>query len=130
MTVAEIVDETVEYYMTHPRAIRDDGGCYYFDSDTRCMCAVGRCLMNPELTEGNNALAADLPGDLGCRNLDDLLKPPYRGQTEKFWEDLQELHDEGAHWVPNEQGGNDLSAPGIGVAVAIVRDHTTEETDQ
>lgn len=116
MTVAEIVDETVEYYKTHPRAVRDDGSCQYFEPGTGCMCAVGRCLEDPGLpmSVGTNAQAIELAWDLDAARLDDLLKPRYRGHPEAFWGELQVLHDLAQNWRRDETapGGMILSATG------------------
>lgn len=106
MNKIEIINETVEYYKTHNRAISlDPHGnfvCHYINS-AGDMCAVGRCLIDP----------IDIRGDVYfiCPDdgLDTILKEEYRGHDIGFWNELQKIHDRNYNWC-----GNDLSLIGIG----------------
>lgn len=107
MTKLEILDETIEYYRTHQRAKDSDGLCVYKNPKTGEMCAVGRCLIQPDCHEIRTA--GDLINALG----DDIFKPDYRGHSTYFWFDLQQLHDYPSHWMANGQGGHDLTEEGM-----------------
>lgn len=106
-TRTEIIEETVEYYRTHPRGVNNGGSCVYY-SEGR-MCAVGRCLKDP-------APWADQPGvaasDLFDRDGFDVLADDYRVMDESFWEELQDFHDTSYNWEANDDGGFNLSSDG------------------
>lgn len=116
----QIIEETVEHYQKHPRAIRrlpsgSLAGCYYFKpGEPDCQCAVGRCLTitNPIVLQmkqgakGGKAVGSDTSTVNGLAstlvdsgsNLDKALKPAYRGHAVEFWRDLQSLHDSDTNW--------------------------------
>jgi len=64
------------------------------------MCAVGRCLIDPSLDdiEGNSAS--------NIHDLENMLKPQYRGHGCEFWQDLQSWHDMRIYW--NTDGLHEL----------------------
>ena len=101
MTKLEIINETVEYYAedvtrraTRRRAIQA-GICEYLTADGR-MCAVGRCMRKPS-EDMENAIA-----QLRCNgmylNVENELKPQYRGHGLDFWGYVQRLHDVCRNW--------------------------------
>lgn len=99
-TAREIIEETAAFYTSENRAKPDNGRrCQYLTKDGR-MCAVGRCLTDPARIEGNYIFLQSIP------NLDDELKPEYRGHPINFWQDLQRLHDYTFNWN-NEGLSND-----------------------
>lgn len=102
MNKLEIIDETIEYYRTHKRAVRINGYCEYWTTDGRT-CAVGRCCQDPPGIH----LIAQSRDDTGVSDTwfdDELLKPEYRGHSVLFWTDLQRLHDVGEFWAETETG--------------------------
>lgn len=125
-TEIEIIDETVRWYQSHPRAIRKNTngyseGCYYFKpGEPDCMCAVGRCLtlrsepikkMRQAAKEGNITGFDVVSGDIS--ELEDFLedskvsfeqalKPGYRGHKIDLWQSLQNLHDTEHFWEGNK----------------------------
>lgn len=103
MTKEEIINETVEYY-------KDASKRGYYDSTRRCeyltesgnMCAVGRCLIPGSVMMSNSSLGGKPARQemQHCRvsakdvtNLEQILKPEYRGHSSHFWMLLQNLHD-------------------------------------
>jgi hypothetical protein len=104
-TYKNVLDETVEYYKTHPRALDHDRNCQYFTEGK--MCAVGRCLHNPEIFGDMNITAHDLFVEQGMS----ILRPEYRGLSNtEFWTHLQELHDRHHYWEGNSltEAGEDF----------------------
>ena len=96
MTKLEILDETVEYYKNNPRSQQ-----VYLDTDGS-MCAVGRCVINPEDFQ-NRSNRAGLYGIVSLQRnglfSDKDLKEQYRGNHSiDFWSDLQQFHDCSYHW--------------------------------
>lgn len=118
MTKKEIILETVEYYKTHNRGLTIlNGGalCAYF-GNRGDMCAVGRCLINPKKIQtldfnmGDN-VTADINKVSEFINIEDELKPEYRGHSLKFWSELQHFHDYSFYWEKKEIG-NGLESSG------------------
>lgn len=113
MTERELVDETIEYYRTHPRGVmlvntsqgKQTNACFYYTSKTGAMCAVGRCMVHPEYF-------ADCSDDVSSINLTDELKNQYSNIRIEFWQALQEFHDEEKYWKTNLLHGNDLTTLG------------------
>jgi len=104
-TAIEIIDETVEHYRTNLRARTDAGSCrYYVDG---AMCAVGRCLVNPEDYAHCDMGVYDFRVNRGFP-----LKKEYEGHPIAFWAALQHLHDIDEHWYCNDKGGYSLSESG------------------
>lgn len=88
MTWRDIVLETVRFYHRNPDQVGWNPAlesCCYLSPDGR-KCAVGRCLLNPELPEPSQPVYRF--GDL-----DSHLKPQYRGHELREWRSLQDLHD-------------------------------------
>lgn len=118
MTELEIIDETVEYYSKHPRAVKENNYCTYLDEEGN-KCAVGRCI-DPELFEEFNEYLVDLFEESfetyylkskdpksevlwrisveNIKNLDKFLLKPYKGKDSHFWSRLQTLHDLDSYW--------------------------------
>ena len=101
MTKEEIINETVEYY-------KDASKRGYNATNERCeyltesgnMCAVGRCLIPGSLMESFSGETRDAQSMRDCGlsvldvdNLEEILKPDYRGHCRNFWAHLQILHD-------------------------------------
>jgi len=118
-TKIEIINETVEYYRTRNRAMTAWGCLYYVTAENLSefpaphvkvgdMCAVGRCLENPE-----DAGVCPVSQQWNTESLDRALKPEYRGHSIHFWQNLQRLHDTDNYWDWNEHGGCDLTENGI-----------------
>lgn len=103
MTKLEILDETVEYYKKNPRSRQ-----VYLDVDGS-MCAVGRCVINPEDFQ-NRSNRAGLYGIVSLRTnglfSDKDLKEEYRGHDVEFWSAIQNLHDFERYWT--EEGLSEL----------------------
>lgn len=106
----QIIDETVEYYQNHDRAIErypngDVKGCrYYMDGE---MCAVGRCLVDP--VKVNNSNVCNDYVDMVVNYFGpDVFQEDYRGKSVMFWRDLQQLHDDDINW-----NGRELTEAGI-----------------
>ena len=104
-TKIEIIEETYEYYKTHPQALNKKGWCSYL-TEEGYMCAIGRCMtnevvayqkihMNTESGSCKNTLNNFLfsSGVSSHTNLDPMLKSEYRGHPFEFWSELQKFHD-------------------------------------
>lgn len=93
LTKKDIILETIEYYEDNPVGYDNDkGSCCYYSKDGN-ICAVGRCMVNPEEVEGN--FFTTCINDISYEeNIDSLLKKEYRGHDVGFWSDLQQFHDE------------------------------------
>ena len=92
--------------------------CVYYNSETGAMCLVGRCLIDPQKAENEDIGALDhhlyslkdeaefleldpdsVYDEDGCLiDLENRLKPEYRGHNLSFWLDLQEFHDTSSNW--------------------------------
>lgn len=101
-TKKEILEETIEFYNENPesRGYSDLEGCKYFVSENK-LCAVGRCLIDPEgfQIEFGNLAIADLES---FSDFWENFKEEYRVEDIFFWQHLQDLHDRGENW--NEKG--------------------------
>ena len=86
MNSVEIIKETREYYSDpSKRGYSPEKGCRYKIDDVR-MCAVGRCITNPDDFIYTGGITKD--------NWDKFaFKSKYQGQTISFWQDLQAWHD-------------------------------------
>lgn len=107
MTVEEIIQETVAYYLEDPsrRAlIGEDNECVYENDDGK-MCAVGRCMI-PTVRKKYINLAQVGVEELIIQNraksIDDVILEPYRGHPIDFWTDLQSLHDDQCFWTHSD----------------------------
>jgi len=102
MTKDEIIRETVEYYKDASKRGYDEveEACKYLTEGGN-MCAVGRCLIPGSLMEVKRPFiplkAVEMEGCqasvMNIENLEEILKPEYRGHSIKFWIRLQNLHD-------------------------------------
>lgn len=126
-TTREIVSETIDYIKSTPQAYNvGKGQCLYTTiiDGKRCHCAVGRCLLEDfqrEDWEHNELGIQSFTKEYPVIALDSILKEEYRGHDHQFWEDLQELHDDGrsSYFEENEQGGRDLTKKGHAYAEFI-----------
>lgn len=113
MTKIEIINETIKYYRTNLRGIKANtlNSCQYLTEDG-AMCAIGRCLINPQ--EAMDIGIGDVHDfyDESGENLDSMLKPEYIGHNYDFWSDLQSFHDDNACWALDKKG-NKLTTEGI-----------------
>jgi hypothetical protein len=101
MTRVEIINDTVAYYSedTSRRGLSPNGeSCEYLTGEGK-MCAVGRCLL-PSARKKVEAWvgAVEIAKNLGKRDLDSVLSKKYTGHAEKFWAELQVLHDRSVYW--------------------------------
>lgn len=89
-TYKEVIDETVEYYKTNPFGYDEvTCKCVYYHPENGAMCAVGRCLLNPQNVANYSADRLFAYGE----NFN-LLKEEYRHLNDlNFWSKLQEYHD-------------------------------------
>jgi hypothetical protein len=116
LTKKQIIEETLKYYKTHRRGINissNGNHCQYL-TKKGSMCAVGRCLINPQ-----KAMDKKIGGVHGFYDertnekiLDSMLKPGYIGHDYTFWSGLQTFHDSNDNW--EKQGrGNKLTDEGL-----------------
>jgi hypothetical protein len=116
MTKEEIIRETVEYYKDASKRGYDEvkEACMYLTEGGN-MCAVGRCLIPGSMMEVKRPFIPLKMVEMeGCQasvmnieNLEEILKPEYRGHSIKFWIRLQNLHDSYEFYTDgtmNEQG--------------------------
>lgn len=138
LTKPQIVDETIEFYRTNPRAVipgAEAGACVYrvtHGDNCGAECALGRCLRRDLPASYFNIMGgvrmlisqvrATAPAVLDVFDdnggfylvpdqlvLDALLQPQYRGHDVHFWSGLQTLHDDNAHWGRSSNGDQVLT---------------------
>jgi hypothetical protein len=119
-TKHEIIEESVAYIKENGRGTKtyevspDNPSCVYYNSETGAMCLVGRCLIDPQKAENEDIGALDnhlytlqeeaidpdsVYDEEECLiDLENRLKPEYRGHKLSFWLDLQEFHDTSSNW--------------------------------
>lgn len=119
MTRLEIINETVEYYMNHPRSIGIHSYCLYKNEEGN-KCAVGRCLTDQalEIAVKYNGVSVttllDYLHSHGLVTYTDVFKPEYIPDDVNdeeithisFWESLQCIHDFRLNWVEDSPGAN------------------------
>ena len=94
MNAIQLIDETVSAYAADPPALRSRdnlGTCMYVTNDGR-KCAIGRCLNKKFVHQAAR------------HNFEHILsqvKARYKGFSQQFWRDLQELHDNNKNWDKN-----------------------------
>lgn len=93
-----LIDETVEYFKTHNRATNEDS-CYYFDTETEAMCAVGRCLAEPKRFAET---FCDVKHLVPLNGGDEIFREEYQGYPQELWFQIQRLHDGSHHWDGNK----------------------------
>ena len=105
MTKEEIIKETVNEYQDASKRAKDGNICKY-EAENGNKCAVGRCMIPGSLIKRSDleiegvAMISDFVGPVGPKwNLEEILKPEYRGHEWAFWRDLQILHDEGIFYT-------------------------------
>lgn len=118
-TKAEIIQETIDHYKTHPRAISQvNGQCIYSSIENGILyeCAVGRCLTD----EAKQFDFFDSESDKSAQGIyddilrkcnydsekakimyDEFFKEEYRGHEYDFWQCLQGMHDNDDFWEEN-----------------------------
>jgi hypothetical protein len=98
-TKVEIINETVQYYSedTSRRGFNSEHG-YQYLTPTGKMCAVGRCLLDPNKGYAGTVYGFRLLSNHGHIPIDPELKPEYRGHEIDFWCELQALHDNSEYW--------------------------------
>lgn len=101
MTKVEIIQETADYYSqdTSRRGTFEHNStlkCAYLTSDGK-MCAVGRCLINPEALDPATSIGVVL--DMVMRGELEF-KEQYKGHEDDavFWSRLQSFHDVKHNW--------------------------------
>lgn len=106
-TTNEIIDYVVNYYKTNPRAVSSSGVCKYLTyKGYRCGHSI--CL-----DDGIDCSKWYFGASSAIRKFGDKIhKPEFRGNERQFWQEIQSLHDNNLHWVPNSVGGSDLSKEG------------------
>jgi hypothetical protein len=106
MTKADILLEMLEDYIHDPAATRATAGakCVYETADGR-RCGLGRSMINPgdprlilNKETGATCGAWSIAAVLDLKELDEALKPQYRGHHLEFWEYVQNLHDSPPYW--------------------------------
>lgn len=104
-TRKQIIDETAAAYTSRNRATLDNGACLY-KTPSGCMCAVGRCCIDPQEdwrgSWGNISVQGKTERTLKAvvvSHPDELLKPEYRGHPGDFWRAIQRLHDDWQAWL-------------------------------
>ena len=120
MSVIELVQDTIQYYKTHPRGVLTSltsspaEPCTCYNPTTGAMCAVGRCMISPG--EHGQATVSELRSwdeikEEYVGGIDHVLKEEYRGHSVDTWKRLQSLHDHRGNWeqvgegfVLNEEG--------------------------
>ena len=136
MTRNELIDDTIDYYRTHPRGLNLGSntmgetiaiGCVYRDGSRRC--AVGRCVdwekVDRKPPTNSDAIwylrdstAASITMDTALEPLNDVLLPAYQGQSLSTWIGLQRLHDRHSNWQPTATGW-ELTTEGKRAAEAL-----------
>lgn len=99
----EIIEETVAYYAADPvgrRAVNKR--CQYITDDGK-MCAVGRCLIDPQMVE-NILSNEDWCGSTWeliemFGSIDSILQEEYHNHETDFWINLQCFHDNPSYWT-------------------------------
>lgn len=99
-SMLEILEETVQYYSedVRQRGVEAREGCRYLIKKGN-MCAVGRCMIEPTTQMSGRVQILYVNHRVGFANLENYLKPEYRGHPVGFWSDLQSLHDGSDYWT-------------------------------
>jgi hypothetical protein len=99
LTAHQIIDETVEFYSKNARSFDLSGRSCLYNGAKGEKCAFSRCC--------KNSIVSSLKEGAGCASftnnssLDHLLQPQYHGQSVRFWQDIQALHDGNWFWLNN-----------------------------
>ena len=102
----DILQDTIHHYSDFPRAMDKSGSCQYTD-EVGNHCAVGRYL-KPEFQTieffANDGVSV---GSL-TQDVDHYLRSNVLGLAEKFWGDLQDVHDDSSNWGEYDEGLTDV----------------------
>ena len=98
MTEEEIIQETLQYYIVDQNSKgqnKETNKCEYYNEDTKAMCAIGRCLSEPEYFKKFTSGIKTIERSLYSENieLDSIFKNQYLGKSIDFWVNLQYMHD-------------------------------------
>mgnify|MGYP001475272288 CR=1 FL=1 len=119
----DIILDTIIYYKSHPRC-KHGPGCAYNDEEGN-HCAVGRYL-KPEIKEEgvgwsmNNSPAYSVGANPGG-SLDEVLVEEAQGHEIRFWDHLQQLHDNDQSWDTDENGITSLNEFGMSQVQQILK---------
>jgi hypothetical protein len=118
-TYKEVIEKTLEYYKNNPRAYNGHG-CEYLMKNG-AMCAVGR-VMNEEalkkygdagvdvydlFQDSNLSIFDEKNNVINFNDIVELFKEEYQSLDDiRFWQDLQNFHDNCLHWETVESGNN------------------------
>ena len=92
LTAHEIIDETIAFYQNNPRSKSEDGNCCLYNGPNGEKCAFSRCCTpDSEFKEGRGSIL----------QLNAILLPQYEGQSKRFWDEIQNLHDTDNYWDGN-----------------------------
>lgn len=107
MTKLEIIEETVKYYSEDTsRRSTEEKNCVYLSKNGN-KCAFSRCCTEEGVellhkNEGRSVGVLDCTSPLYLgKEIDDVLKPEYKGHSIDFWRNLQDLHDSENYWDSN-----------------------------
>ena len=98
----DILQDTIHHYSDFPRAMDKSGSCQYTD-EVGNHCAVGRYMREEFKTTGFYANDGVSVGSLAA-DLDTYLDSKVIGLEEKFWSDLQDVHDDSSNWGEYDEG--------------------------
>ena len=102
LTYSDIIDETVEYYCTHPRSLNYEDICRYIGPDNE-RCAFSRCCTEDSKFQ---------EGELAVHQRNAKFLPQYAHITDiNFWNNLQKLHDSSDNWKTLR--GEELTEKGL-----------------
>lgn len=95
-TKLEIIEDTVKYYTedVSRRSVKQGGGCWYYLDGK--MCAIGRYMKHPQIQK--HECGFNFNASILSVKQDKILREEYHGHSNRFWFDLQELHDTGMYW--------------------------------
>lgn len=108
LTYLDVLEETIKYYgedLSRRSLNTSEKYCEYITVEGN-MCAVGRCLQNPnELSRCNHLNVIRVSAEIGRTSLIAMLKPEYQHLIDiGFWSKLQLLHDSSENWSEELRG--------------------------
>ena len=105
-TPAEVIQETIDFYHSGNRSLKENGNCAYLVETTGTMCAVGRCLSEKGLSDFHNKEINN-----AANSVQDMMvifpnsfKEEYKNISLRVWAILQTMHDDPSLW--NNKGLN------------------------
>ena len=102
----DILQDTIHHYSDFPRAMDKSGSCQYTD-EVGNHCAVGRYMKEEFQTTEFFANDGVSVGSL-TQQVDYYLDSKVLGLAEKFWSDLQDVHDDNNNWGEYDEGLTDV----------------------